>query len=108
MPIDERRIGAEVHVVGEVSVRDDVKQPSANDAREEHREPEIDDDVAVLSDAARPQNASRGREKESGDQKNEVRGKRDAESRKKLRPQSFFPSSGGAGGDGSTGFSSGS
>ena len=58
-PVDLRRVGAEVHVVPEIAVREDVEEAPADDAREEHREPEIDDDVGALADAPRP-DARRG------------------------------------------------
>ncbi len=54
-----RRIGAQVHVVPEVPVGDDVQEPRADHAREQHREPEIDDHVGILPDATGPQRARR-------------------------------------------------
>ena len=61
-----------MHVVPEVPVREHVKEPRPRDAREQHREPEVDDHVGIQADAASPEHPERGREEEPGEEEDEV------------------------------------
>ena len=83
-PIDPRRVGAQVHVVEKIAVREDVKQPRPGHPREQHRESEIDDDVGTLADATGPRGPDGRREEESRQEEDEVRRERDAEEAKKI------------------------
>ena len=78
-------IGAEVHVVPEIAVGEDVEEARADDAHEQRREPEIDDDIGVFADAARPQDAHRGGEEEARQQQDEVARRDDVEDAEELR-----------------------
>src|SRR5262249_21745720 len=68
LEIDERRVRAEVHVVPEIAVHEDVEDARSRDARDEHREPEIDEDIRVLPDALREERADDRREEEADEQ----------------------------------------
>ena len=70
-----RGIGAEVHVVPEVAVGEHVEDAAADDAREQHREAEVDDDVGIFADAPRPERAERGGEEEARQRRTKYDGK---------------------------------
>ncbi len=83
-PNDLARIGAEVDVVPEITVREHVEDARADDAREEHREAEIDDHVGIAADALGPNRARGGREEKPREQEDEVAGEPDAEEPEEL------------------------
>src|SRR5688572_2464693 len=83
-PVHPRRIGAQVHVFPEVSVGDDVQNAGARDAREQHRQPEIDDHVGIQANPSCPKNAEAGGEDESREEEDEVGGEADVEETEEL------------------------
>ncbi len=105
-PVDLAEVArAQVDVVPEVAVGDHVQDARAGDAREQHRQPEIDHHVRILADALGPDRAHRGREDEPGQEQDEVAREADPEEREQLpahatvtaRERSPARSSGGAG-----------
>src|SRR5690606_32307108 len=84
VPFDPCRVGAQVHVVPKVTVRQHVQQPRSGHTGNQHRQPEVDDDVGIVPDAARPKRAHGRGEHEAREQKDEVTGKSRVEEREEL------------------------
>ncbi len=93
VPVDAGRVGAEVHVVPEVAVREHVQQTAADHAHEQAGEAEIDDDVRILADASRPDGTDGGGEEEAREQQDEVRREADVEDAEQLRAHGLGPTS---------------
>jgi hypothetical protein len=72
LPVDKARIRAEVHVVPEITVREDVEEPPADDAHKQAREPEIDDDVRIFPDAPRPDRPHRRRKQKAREEQYKI------------------------------------
>jgi hypothetical protein len=49
LPLDLRRVGAKVHVVPEKTIEEDVRKARPNEPGNEHHDPEINDDIGVVT-----------------------------------------------------------